>query len=119
MFINGSYSTPKNLGTVINSKYSESDVLIASDESFIIVTCYGYPQNIGKGDLYISFRGKNGSWTTLTNMGKSLNTEHGEFCPMLSYDGRYFFFSRNKNDTCDVYWVNARIINELKPKNLK
>jgi hypothetical protein len=70
---------------------------------------YRTPGNLGT---------KDGSWTTLQNMGKIINTKYSEFCPMLSPYGKFFFFSRNKNDTCDIYWIDAKIIEDFKPRNL-
>ena len=122
-YVNGNYSEPENLGPVINSPYSESDTYIAPDESFMIITCWDRPENIGgtKSDFYISFRKKDDSWTTPQNMGNRINTRYIEFCPILSPDGKYFFFSSDRNDEneCDIYWVDAKIIEALKPKNLK
>ncbi len=123
-FINGLYAVPENLGSTINSKYDETDTFVAPDESYIIVTCHNRPENIdgGKADLYISFCKSDGSWGILQNMGKSINTENIEFCPILSPDGKYFFFSRiyrtDPNDR-DIYWVDAKIIEQLKTKELK
>ena len=122
-FVSGSYAAPENLGSAINSKYSESDTFVAPDESFLIVTCWERPENIGggKSDLYLSFRKRDGSWTTLKNMGKLINTEYIEFCPMLSPDGKYFFFSSDRTDVdeCYIYWMDAKIIEEFKPDDLK
>ena len=117
-FINGSYTTPENLGSAINSKYSEGDILIAPDESFIIVTCFERPENLGKGDLYIGFLKTDGSWTELRNMGKKINTEHLEFCPMLSPDGKYLFFSSDRAGTSDLYWVDIKFLDQFKPDGL-
>ena len=120
-FVNGSYVTPENLGSTINSKYNENNMLIAPDESYMIVACNGRPENIGEEDLYIGFRKSNGSWTTLKNMGKAINTKSDEKCPVLSPDGKYLFFIRYKLnvDACDIYWVDAKVIEELKPDYLK
>jgi hypothetical protein len=122
-FINGSYSAPENVGSSINSEYGETDTFVAPDESYMIVTCWNRPGNFGggKSDLYISFCKKDGSWTLLKNMGKLINTEYIEFCPLVSPDGKYFFFSSDRLNVkeCDIYWVDARIIKELKPKELK
>lgn len=122
-FINGTYSVPENVGRSINSEYGETDTFVAPDESYMIVTCWKRPENIGgnAADLYVSFYKKDGSWTVLRNMGKSINTKYIEFCPMLSPDGKYFFFSSDRVDVkeCDIYWVDAKIIDKLKPKKLK
>ena len=111
----GKYSEPVHLGKEINSEYGEGDVLIAPDESYLIVNSNGRPDNLGRGDLYISFKKKNGSWTDLKNMGKKINSEYTEYCPMLSPDGKYFFFTSTRTGNGDIYWVDAKIIEKLKP----
>jgi hypothetical protein len=73
---------------------------------------------MGKGDLYISFKKGDGSWTTLKNMGKRINSEYTDYCPMLSPDGKYFFFTSTRTGHGDIYWVSVKIIEALKPKDL-
>ena len=121
-FINGSYGPPENLGNSINTDYVEGDLCVSPDESFIIVSCWDRPDNIGgaEGDLYVSFRKEDGSWTKLKNMGEAINTEYIENCPTISPDGRYFFFQRfNGINKSETYWVSARIIQGLKPAELR
>jgi len=52
-------------------------------------------------------------------MGKTINSSAYEYCPMLSPDGKYLFFTSKKTGNGDIYWVDARIIEHLKPKDLK
>jgi hypothetical protein len=139
--VNGEFKSPENLGEPINSPLPEGDLYIAPDESYIIVTCYGRSDGLGSGDLYISFRKKDGSWAELRNMGAAINSYANEHCPVVTFDGKYFFFTsyRSKinippdspltfadiikmqespgNGTGgDIYWVDAKIIEKLKPK---
>jgi Tol biopolymer transport system component len=90
---------------------------VAPDESFLIVSCWNRPDNRGVSDLYISFRNSNGEWSRLQNMGESLNSDLDENCPTLSPDGKYFFFDRRNPVTGEnnIYWVDARIIENLNP----
>jgi Tol biopolymer transport system component len=104
------YAEPENLGGAINTEYDETDVFVAPDESYVIFTSVGRPGGFGSGDLYVSFRTKDGSWTRAVNMGEEINTESSEFCPMLSPDGRYFFFTSRRRGNDDIYWVDAAII---------
>jgi len=120
-FVGGSYSLPENLGCPPNTEYSEADMFIAKDEGFIIASCWNRPDNNGESDLYISFHKNDGSWTKLINMSKPINNELNENCPMISPDGKYFFFLRY-NPTIEkavTYWVSAKIIEDFKPKELK
>ena len=112
--IGDSYTTPENLGPVINSSANEGDVLVAPDESFLVVSIYGRDDSLGRGDLYVSFRSDDGSWTDLRNMGEPINSDAIDFCPMLSPDGRYLFFSSGRAGSGDIYWVDATVIQEMR-----
>lgn len=60
-----------------------------------------------------------GSWTMPVNLGKNINTENREFSPSVSPDGKYLFFVRDfGGEKGDIYWVDAKIIEELKKEEL-
>ena len=88
---------------------------IAPDESYLIWDDQresGY----GGADLYISFRQQDGSWGAAINLGNKINTEFGEAYGSVSPDGKYFFFHRGfGGDTGDIFWVDAQIIESLRP----
>lgn len=111
--IDGKYQEPIRLGDAINSSYAEGDVLIAPDESFLIVNCSGRPDSNGRSDLYISYKKEDGTWAELKNMGNRINSSGTDYCPMLSPDGKYFFYTRTDTGNGDIYWVDAKIIQEL------
>ena len=54
--IQGRFSEPVNLGDVINTKYNEGDTFIAPDESYLLVTCKGRPDQMGGNGIFISFK---------------------------------------------------------------
>jgi len=110
----GVYQTPENLGPVINSEHYEGDVYIARDESYLIVSINGRKDSFGGADLYISFRGPSGSWSPLKNMGGGVNSDKRDFCPMITPDGKYLFFSSKRRGEGDIYWVDARVIDTLR-----
>jgi hypothetical protein len=80
------------LGDAVNSQSAEIDACIAPDESFIVFASYNRPDDLGRGDLYISFN-QNGVWTPAKNLGDKINSNAREYCPILSPDGKYFFFT--------------------------
>jgi hypothetical protein len=112
---NGKYLPPKNVGEVINTEESDQDPFIAPDESYLIV-CLKEPDGYGEYDLYVSFR-VDDSWSEPVNMGDEINTADFEFRPSVTPDGKYFFFTRGNGDPDwgDIYWVDAKIIEQLKP----
>lgn len=131
--IDGKYSKPENLGDAINSKYHEGDPYIAPDESFLIFVSYNRPEGLGDGDIYISFN-RNGAWTPAKNLGAPVNSSALDFCPSISPDGKYFFFTSERgfadkpltnaltyeqfmkqihgpgNGLGDIYRIDARVI---------
>ncbi len=87
---------------------------IAPDESFLIFDSYTIDPPGGNAQLFICFRKSDGSWGNATNLSVILGTE-GNIAASLSPDGKYLFFEVES----DIYWVDATIIEELKPKELK
>jgi hypothetical protein len=112
--VNGQAERPENLGSPINSEHSDFDPFIASDGSYLIFAS-DRPGGLGNADLYISFRGKDGSWAEPHNMGAVVNSPYLEYAPMLSPDGKYLFFTSGRGGADDIYWVDARVIGVLRP----
>jgi Tol biopolymer transport system component len=106
---NGQFQRSEVLGAAINSANYEADVFIAPDESYIIY-CSERPAGKGTGDLYISFKDNGGAWQPAKIMDAGISTDAYEFCPYVTNDGKYFFFSRSG----DIYWVSAEIINKFR-----
>ena len=113
-FRDGVYTKPKNLGTAINSMYNDFDAFIARDGMTLIFSSNGRPDGLGSGDLYISFLRRDGSWTRAQNMGRVINSASMDYCPKISPDGRYFFFTSERNGTGDIFWVDAKIIEQFR-----
>ena len=108
----GEFQEPILLDAAINTKAYEADVFVAPDESYLIF-CSVRDDSYGRGDLYISFKNPKGEWTNAVNMGEKINTEHYEYCPFVTKDGKYLFYTSNQ----DIYWVSTEIISELKRSN--
>ena len=66
----------------------------------------------------ICFRKQNGSWTKAKNMGKVIN-DATVTTPYVSPDGRFLFYTRQQAGVFEYCWVDAKIIEEFKPKELK
>jgi outer membrane protein OmpA-like peptidoglycan-associated protein len=76
-------SSPKeNLGTAINTKYTELMPIITADGKTLYFVRDNYPGNIGKdkdnNDIWYSTL-KNGKWTKAVNIGKPLNNSGHNF----------------------------------------
>ena len=139
---NGLYSIPEKLSNVVNDAGGGHHPYIAADESYLI---FDYPKSkngSGEEDLYISFRDQNGGWMKPQNMGQKINTEYRDKRAFVSFDGKYLFFISNRinpeipekpltlkqvqrltsvpaNCFQHIYWVDANVIEDLKPEHLK
>jgi len=117
--VNRKYKKPEKLKNPINTDFADMDPFVAPDESYLIFHS-NRPGGLGSNDLYICFfNNRENSWTEPVNMGSSVNSENNEYCPRVSHDGKYMFFSRRIGDKGDFYWVDAGIIDDLKPDELK
>lgn len=109
----GGYASPERIGGDISTEYSEHDPFIAPDESFLIFTSTR-PGGHGRGDLWVAFQMPDGGWSEALNMGPEVNSEGYDYCPMLSPDGQFLFFTRNAGGNGDIYWVDAKVIERLR-----
>lgn len=94
-FVNGRYSAPENIGPEVNSTYSESNVFVAADESYVIFSGGGRPDSKGGADLYISDRRQDGSWSTPRPL-QYVNTEWDDYAPTVSPDGQLLYFTSRR-----------------------
>jgi hypothetical protein len=113
--INGQHEKPK----AVNIDFGDWNAhpFIAPDESYLIWDDQresGY----GGSDLYISFRQKDGSWSAAINFGDKINSGANEGGATVTPDGKYLFFNRFiSNENAGMQWVDAQIIETLRPKH--
>jgi hypothetical protein len=124
--IDGKFTQAENLGEIINNASPDHSPFIAPDESYIIFSSFrgGY----GRSDLFISYHRDDGTWTQPINLGSKINSAAKDEYPYVSPDGKYLFFNSNRvsqlnakrvaDGPGNIYWVDAKIIAELKPADL-
>lgn len=105
-FTDGEFEEPVNLGPGINGPTDEGDIYVSPDETYIIHVAAERPDALGDSDLYISFRQEDGSWGDGIHMGHGINSAEADYCPMVSPDGKYFFFTQGD----DLMWMDAGVI---------
>lgn len=116
----GSFGPPVNIGSPPNSSDGEGDTFVSPDEKYLILTSTR-ADGLGRGDLYVSFRATDSTWGPAINLGPDINTAETEFCPMVTPDGRYLFFSRRygggtweTTTDADVFWVDMAVVDRLR-----
>jgi len=119
-FLNGKYQKPEKLSAGINSDNNEASPYISPDESFIMFHS-DRPTGNMRMDLYISFADKKGNWGTPINLGPSINSPtKSEGGAYLTPDKKYLFFSTFEGPGKGyIYWVDGKIIEELRKMGKK
>ncbi len=107
--IDGKREKPQKMSKEINTGKWIAHPSIAADESYLMWDAEkegGY----GDGDLYISFRQKDGSWGAAINMGDKINTASQENGVHVTPDGKYLFFWRGDEKVREdgsTYWAGS------------
>ena len=133
----GKFNSPIKLNDTINGHW-EGDLYISPKEDYLIFRSYGRKEGNG---LFITFNNNN-QWSIPIRMGNEINMTGNELCPIISPDGKYFFFTsantKNKSDKpeiltyqkikedfiksykhpqmgkTDIYWVSSEIIEKYR-----
>ena len=114
IFKDGHYQTPERLPDEINHLFNPGHPFIAPDESFVIFDARDGRKNSDDTDLYMSYRKPDGSWIKAVNMGPAVNSDANEMCASISPDGKFLFFHSARFGNADIYWIDAKFIDELK-----
>lgn len=110
--IDGKYGEVENLGKPINSEHKDYDSFVAPDESYLIFSS-DRPGGYGEyNDMYVSFRNMDGTWTDPKNLGYEFR-DSGINCVTL--DNKFLFYTCGRTGEDDIYWVDAKVIEGLKP----
>ena len=115
---NGGYEDVINLGASINTEHHEVDPFVAPDESYLIFAS-DRPGGHGSDDFYVCFKGSDGEWLAPMNMGDKINSPYTEYIVNVTLDGKYLFYTSDKNGSRDIFWVDHKVIDELKAELLK
>lgn len=102
----GDWSTPTNLGPVINSAFNDSGPAISKDGLSLYISS-NRPDGVGGIDIYVSQRASiDAPWGAPMNLGATVNSTAGDGNPAFSRDGHYLYFQSDRPGgagTTDVY----------------
>jgi hypothetical protein len=102
--VDGKYMPAEHLDSVSSTAY-ELDCLVAPDESFILTGCYGRQDGYGNYDIYYR-KNVNGVWTASKNLGPGVNSRFRDYSPRISPDGRYLFFTSERDFSTEQDRIN-------------
>jgi outer membrane protein OmpA-like peptidoglycan-associated protein len=116
----GRWSTPRNAGSPVNSRYSEKHPSISADGRTLYFTS-NRPGGSGSYDIWMSQKGGEG-WSDPVNLGDSVNTPGLEQSPFIHPDQQSLYFSSagwpgmGQGDLFLTRW--NRILGWTTPENL-
>jgi hypothetical protein len=112
-FANGKYNEAESLPDSINSTGDEFNAFVDPNENYIIFSGYKRKDGYGNGDLYISKKNEKGEWQQAKNLGATINSAKLDYCPYVTPDKKYFFFTSNRHDIKTPF-KKAKTLKELK-----
>jgi tetratricopeptide (TPR) repeat protein len=99
---NDEWMAPEKMPRPVNSSYFESSCSITADGKFFYFISER-PEGLGQGDIYVSEKGSNGSWSKPKNLGKVVNTELDEKFVFIHPNGKTLFFASDGHQTMGSY----------------
>ena len=114
----GTWSSPKGLGAVVNTPGIEFSPFLASDGVSLYFSSTGHP-GFGKNDIFLTRR-LDDTWTNWSkplNLGKPINSEGRDFYYSVPASGEYAYFTSSTNgiaNSVDIFKV--KLPEPVKPK---
>jgi len=95
---NGSWSEPKNLGPVINTKFQEMTPRLAEDQVTLFFSSNGHG-GYGGRDIFVTERLDDTwrNWTTPKNLGRTVNTKGVELSYFIPSNGDFAYMVSTQN----------------------
>jgi hypothetical protein len=144
-FENGRFIEPEILPFDLPEAGLLFNAFISPQENFLITCALHIDSTNTDQDYYISFKSPEGNWGKLIKLGPEINTPGDNAnSAYVSPDGKYLFFSSSRKDpslpevksgttlrniinsksipgcgSSAIYWVDSKIIEEMRPKELK
>lgn len=118
-YADGQYQKAENLG-LLNSVVGDCIWAPGPDEKFLIFQSRR-PASGNKGgffetDLLITFAMPDGNWSQPQNLGPQINSPKTDGMAWVSHDGKYLFFSSDRRESYDIYWVSLDSVLTHTPK---
>jgi len=137
-YADGKYLPGEKIEIDLASDVSIGSSFVSPDETYLVFQA-NLEGGYGRNDLYVTFRNEKGTWDAPVNLGEKINSPYLDFGPRVTLDGKYLFFTSDRNypegmykgknyseliemlksprnGYGTLYWVDARIIEEFRTK---
>lgn len=115
---NGQWTPSQNIGDVVNTLFHDSNLALSADGNQLFLY-----KDDNNGDIYESFKNKDGSWTPPSPLSDNINSEgFKEASISISPDGNMLFFASDRpggQGGIDIYYsIKDKKGRWIKSKNL-
>jgi pimeloyl-ACP methyl ester carboxylesterase/Tol biopolymer transport system component len=107
--VNGKYKSLDRLPAPVNVGAQDMYPHVAPDESYLIFASRRQSPRSSSG-LFVSFRNADRAW----GEPRAIDLGFQAGLPFVSPDGKYLFFTAGERGKSDIYWVEARFLEEGK-----
>ncbi|SFX96323.1 OmpA family protein [Cytophaga hutchinsonii] len=113
----GSFSTPLNLGSQVNTSKGELTPFIAADGVTLYFATYGHP-TYGSADIYMTRRldSTYTNWSEPLNLGPEINSTAWDAYYSVEASGKYAYMVTAENSIGDIDIVRIALPQSAKPK---
>ena len=113
----GTFSTPKNIGSVVNTTGQEATPFLASDDVSLYFATDGRP-GYGEFDVYVTRRLDSTwlNWSEPENLGSSINTADWDLSYTIPADGKYAYFVSYSNTIGSGDVFRVRLPEKVRPR---
>lgn len=100
----GNWTTPKNLGPIINTSDEESTPYLGTDGRTLYFSSKGH-LGFGGSDIYVSKRLDDTweNWSEPENLGPLVNTAQDEIFFHIAYNNRYAYYTQGNGVDADIF----------------
>ena len=117
----GKWSSPKNIGNVVNTAGDEMGVFLHPDGKTLFFASNGHAEGFGGYDIYKTVYEK-GAFTKPVNLGYPINTHKEEIFFVLTTDGKTGYYTTQRSESRkdgDIYQIDLHHYNVLTGESQK
>ncbi|MFW5819730.1 MAG: OmpA family protein [Bacteroidota bacterium] len=98
------WTPPENLGDSVNTPGNEQSPFIHPDNQSLYFSSEGH-MNLGRGDIFVIKKQKDGSWGSPVNLGYPINTHNNEIGLIVNSSGNKAYYSSDRQEErgMDIY----------------
>ena len=96
-FEGGAYGEPRNFGPAVNQPDTHETTPWVSPDGSYVIFASRRADAVGDLDLYVTVRDSAGAWGKPVNLGPNVNSTAVDYCPLVSPDGEWLYFSSTRS----------------------